>query len=450
MRKLWRQARSFDRRVQLLLVNQFTVKLGFNMLMPYLAGHLTHTLGLGAAAVGLVMGVRNAGQRGLCLAGGGLADRFGYKRAIVAGCGLRTLGFALLGWAGTLPVLVAGATATGFAGALFDPGVRGYLATAAGERRAEAFALFNVAGQTGLLLGPLIGVALIPIDFGLVAAVAAGTFLLLTLLQSRALPPDTARASGHRGAGWRTVLGNRRFWAYAGVMSGAYLLSFQVYLALPLAMHRALGNEDTTGLSEMFAVSAAVVILGQSPITAWTRRRIGPTGALVAGLAVMAVAFLPLMADAEPHAVAFGPEEVGEILGIAPILAAAALLSLGMVLISPYEMDGIVTLARGRLIATHYGLYTTVSGVAVTAGSVLTGDVWDGAARAGLTWLPWAALSATGAGCALALLALHRCGRLAPPPLPDKGQRSAAALGESAMTSAGHEDLEGKARLTRR
>jgi MFS family permease len=411
---VWREVRSFDRRVRLLLLNQFTIKLGFNMLMPYLAGHLAHGLGLAAWAVGLVLGMRNAGQRGLCLVGGGLADRCGCKRAIVAGCALRTVGFALLGVATNLPMLIVGAVVTGFAGALFDPGARTYLAAAAGPRRAEAFALLNVVGQLGLLLGPLLGLALLRIDFRAVSAAAAGTFLLLTVVQARALPgrPEPPRRAG--GAS-RTVLRNGRFWAFSVVMSGAYVLSFQIYLALPLAMHRALGDEDTIGMGEMFALSAAVVIFGQSRITAFARRRMSPARTLVAGLAVMAAAFLPLVADATPHPAAIGPEELGEILGIAPILVTAALLSTGMALICPYEMDGIIALARGRLVATHYGLYSTVSGVGITAGSMLTGTVWDGAARAGLTWLPWAGLAGTGAGCAITLAALDRSGRLAPP-----------------------------------
>ena len=41
------RSRSFERSVQLLMVNQFTINLGFYMLMPYLAAHLSGTLGAG-------------------------------------------------------------------------------------------------------------------------------------------------------------------------------------------------------------------------------------------------------------------------------------------------------------------------------------------------------------------------------------------------------------------
>lgn len=74
-----RQFRSFDRPVQLLLLNQFGINVGFYMLMPYLAGYLAGDLRLAVWVVGLVLGVRNFTQQGMFLIGGTLADRLGYK-----------------------------------------------------------------------------------------------------------------------------------------------------------------------------------------------------------------------------------------------------------------------------------------------------------------------------------------------------------------------------------
>ena len=123
-----RQFRTFDRPSQILMVNQFTINLGFYMLMPYLAGYLAGPLGLAAWVIGFVLGVRNFSQQGLFLVGGTLADRFGYKPMIIAGCVLRTVGFGLLAFASSLPLIVLASALTGFAGALFNPAVRAYLA----------------------------------------------------------------------------------------------------------------------------------------------------------------------------------------------------------------------------------------------------------------------------------------------------------------------------------
>ena len=235
--ELLTQFRSFDRPSRMLMINQFGINLGFYMLMPYLAAYLAGPLGLAGWAVGLVLGVRNFSQQGMFIVGGTLADRIGYKPLIVAGCLLRTGGFALLIFAHSLPVVLIASAATGFAGALFNPAVRAYLAADSRERRLEAFAVFNIFYQAGILLGPLVGVLLVAIDFRITAAGAAAIFAVLTMAQLLALPQHSADPGPEKTSileDWRVVLGNRSFLLFAAAMIGSYVLSFQVYLALPL------------------------------------------------------------------------------------------------------------------------------------------------------------------------------------------------------------------------
>ncbi|EGX56817.1 membrane transporter [Streptomyces zinciresistens K42] len=415
MTSLWRQTRSFPPAVRLLMANQFAINLAFYMLMPYLAAHLAGGLGLAAWAVGLVLGVRNFSQQGMFLIGGTLADRFGYKAPIMAGCLLRTLGFGLLGWVDSLPALVAASAATGFAGALFNPAVRAYLAAEAGERRVDAFAAFNVYYQAGMLLGPLVGLALLAADFRLVCTVAAAVFAVLTLLQWRALPArhgDTA--DGGRAQGvleqWRSVVANRPFLLFSGAMIGSYVLTFQVYLALPLAAADALGENGTKVTSGLFVVSAAVAVVGQLRLTGWAKKHWQPSEALVWGLAAMGLAFLPLAL-----APAGSPVAV-----LASLVAAVVLLAAGSAVVYPFEMDTVVALSGNRLVATHYGLYNTVSGMGITLGNLGTGALWDFAQRRDALWLTWAALTVTGLACAASVAALARSGRLAAQPAPSR------------------------------
>ncbi|MFJ7206515.1 MFS transporter [Streptomyces sp. NPDC098789] len=420
MRALWRRTASFPPAVRLLLVNQFAINLAFYMLMPYLAAHLAGGLGLAAWAVGLVLGVRNLSQQGMYLIGGTLADRYGYKAPIMAGCLLRTFGFVLLGWADSLPVLVVASAATGFAGALFNPAVRAYLAAEAGERRVDAFATFNVYYQAGMLLGPLVGLALLAADFRAVCAAAALVFALLTLLQWRALPDrsgdgvDPGSPEGVR-AQWRTVLANRPFLLFSLAMTGSYVLTFQVYLALPLAAGNALGDvAGTRATSGLFVVSAAVTVLGQLRLTGWAKRRWTPAQALVRGLAVMGLAFLPLV---------FAPSGA-PYLSLVSLTAAVVFLAVGSAVVYPFEMDTVVALSGDRLVATHYGFYNTVSGLGITLGNLGTGAVWELAVHGRAPWTPWLVLTVTGLGCAAAVAALARSGRLVAP----RGTATPAAL----------------------
>lgn len=398
---IWKRSRGFDPAVRLLFLNQLTINLGFYMLMPYLAAHLADGLGLAAWAVGLVLGVRNLSQQGMFLAGGALADRLGFKPLIVAGCALRTVGFGALAFAQSLPFLIAASLATGLAGALFNPAVRACLAAEAGEeRRVEAFALFNAYYQAGILLGPLVGVALTGVSFRLTCLVAAVLFLGLTLVQLRHLPvsagggrpvpgegTEGGAEDGTRGQ-FRTVLGNRTFWLFSLAMTGSYVLSFQVYLALPLA---AGGPGVTTAL---FVVSALVALAGQLRITAWCAARLTRERSLVLGLALMGGAFLL-------------PALLGR--GVPALLLCAAVLAVANAVLYPYEMDTVVALSRGRWVATHYGLYNTVCGVGITLGNLGTGVLLD---VTGWTAVPWLALCAVGLGCAAAVGLLGRGGRL--------------------------------------
>lgn len=427
------QYRSFPRPVQLLLLNQLTINIGFYMLIPYLAAHLSDGLGLATWLVGLILGVRNFSQQGMFLLGGSLADRFGYKPLIVAGCALRTAGFGLLGVVDSVPALIVASAATGFAGALFNPAVRAYLAQDAGERRVEAFALFSVFYQTGILIGPIIGLALTGVAFSLTCLVAAAVFALLTVLQIRALPQRTGADTQGRGsmlAQWRDVGTNRPFLLFSLAMIGSYVLSFQVYLALPLQARVVAGSElgATATVAAIFAVSGLVTILAQLRVTAWCRRRWGAGRSMTRGLAVLGAAFVPLLA-AEAVPVAPGTAAAAAV-GITALVLAAAVLALGTAVVFPFEMDTVVALSGDRLVATHYGLYNTVCGIGILLGNLGTGWALDFARSSGATAVPWLVMIAVGVGCAVALRSLRGRGLLpAEPEVPATRPRLRARRG---------------------
>jgi MFS family permease len=404
------QFRTFDRASQVLMVNQFGINVGFYMLMPYLAGYLAGPLGLAAWTVGLILGVRNFSQQGMFLVGGTLADRWGYKPLIVAGCVLRTGGFLTLALVDTLPALLIASAATGFAGALFNPAVRAYLAADAGTRRVEAFAVFNVFYQAGILCGPLVGLALMGFDFRTTCAVAAAVFAVLTVVQLAVLPADrTGPRSETRSvlAQWRAVISNRAFLLFAAAMIGSYVLTFQVYLALPLQAGLITGTQqsETLLVAAIFVVSGVIAIGGQVRVTRWLGSRLGSGRSLVAGMSIVAAAFLPLMLLPTASTAGTAPAVVA-------LLTSAALLAIGTIAMFPFEMDTVVSLARDQLVATHYGLYNTIVGIGILAGNLATGAIFGYAHQHHMPQLLWGLLAGLGLACAAALLALHRTGLL--------------------------------------
>lgn len=404
------QFRTFGWPSRLLMVNQFGINLGFYMLMPYLAGYLAGPLGLAAWAVGLVLGVRNFSQQGMFIVGGTLADRLGYKPLIVAGCVLRTGGFGLLVVADSLPAVLIASAATGFAGALFNPAVRAYLAADSGPRRVEAFATFNIFYQAGILAGPLVGLALLALDFRIVAASAAAVFAILTVAQLFALPQHRGTPQDEKTTvlqDWRTVIRNRSFLLFSTAMIGSYVLSFQVYLALPLHAKALFPAHESSIVAMVFVVSGVVAVAGQLRITRWFTQRWGSGHSLVIGMLILAAAFTPMIAV--PNV-----ERWGGVAAATALVVAAAVLAVGSAAVFPFEMDTVVSLAENRLVGTHYGFYNTIVGIGILAGNLATGALLQAARDAGHDEVVWVVLTAIGLISAAALYRLDRTGRLVP------------------------------------
>ncbi|MEU1815704.1 MFS transporter [Streptomyces roseifaciens] len=396
--KTWHEIRGFPLAIRLLLVNQLGVNTGFYLLVPYLATHLGQDLGMSAAVIGIVLGVRNLSQQGLFLIGGSAADRLGARGVIIAGCALRTAGFALFALGDGLAVLLAASVLSGLAGALFNPAVRTYLAQEAGERKAEAFALFNVFATTGALIGPLLGSALLLVGFRASALTAAGIFAVLTVAQALVLPARPAAPSGGGVlADWREVLANRAFLAFSLAMVGMFTMENQLYLLLPDGARRATGWDGAAGL--VFLAGTLANLGLQLRITRALKGR-GSRGKWVAaGLALMGLAFLPPMAVA-------GTE--GNVLGLLPVLGGALLLYLGVMVAQPFVMEMIPGFGRPGLTGTYFGIFYAVSGIAAALGNALVGWAMDTGGRDGTQWLPWACCLALGLASAGGVAWLHR------------------------------------------
>ncbi|MFD6274721.1 MFS transporter [Streptomyces sp. NPDC060209] len=411
--RTWHEIRGFPLAIRVLLVNQLGVNTGFYLLIPYLATHLGDDLGMSAAVVGIVLGVRNLSQQGLFLIGGSAADRLGARGVIIAGCAIRTAGFALFALGDGLPVLIAASVLSGVAGALFNPAVRTYLAQEAGERRAEAFALFNVFATTGALIGPLLGSALLLVDFRASALTAAGIFALLTVAQALVLPTrHVPPATGSVTADWREAVGNRAFVAFALAMVGMFTLENQLYLLLPAGARQATGWDGAAGL--VFLVGTIAGIAFQLRITRALKGR-GTRGRWIAtGLVLMGLAFVPPMLVAGTDAPPDGT--LSATLRALPVLAGALLLHLGVMVAQPFVMELIPGFGRQALTGTYFGIFYAVSGIAAALGNAVVGLAMDAARRGGdnsaAALLPWACCLAAGLVSAAALSWLQRTGTL--------------------------------------
>lgn len=344
---------------RLLVFTQLVFNIGFFLVVPYLAGHLADDLGLAGWLVGLVLGLRTFSQQGMFVIGGALADRFGAKPLILAGCVVRVTGFGVLAVADELPGVLCGVLLVGLAGALFSPAVESSLAREA-PVRSDAFAVFTVCGEIGTVVGPLLGIALSS-DFRVACVVGAAVFAVIAVVHAKVLPN---RPGEHRHepvfAGWREVFGNRLFLLFAAGYSVALVSYNQLYLALPAELHRLGAPASELGL--LFAMASGMVVFGQLPITATARRFLGRTRALVLGFGLMALAFA---------VVALRPP------GLIGPAAFVFLLTAGQMLAAPFAKEIVPMLARERRLGAHFGLLSTFGGIAVLLGSTASGALLE-------------------------------------------------------------------------
>lgn len=404
--------------MQVLLINELTIFLSFAMLYPYLAIHFTRDLGFATWMVGLILGIRTLSQQGLTIIGGTLADRLGHKPVIIAGLAVRTIGFTLFGLTDTFAGILAAAILSGFAGALFSPALRSYLAAETSGQRAEIFALSNVFGQTGNLAGPILGVLLLRVGFQAVCLCAAGLFFLLMLLQVRYLPTRAraeAAATTTVWGDWREVLSNRPFLGFSLAMVGLLVLQNQLYLGLPLEVQRLTGSDALVGVIYVFP---SLLMIGlQVRATAFSRSRWRAPAAIARGLALMGLAFLPILLAAPflPLSGA-GAGTIGRLailaLNLGPVLVGIAVLALGMMVAQPFSLELIPALARERLLGTYYGFYSVAGAIGVTIGNTATGAAFDAGRGSGAAILPWLVMIGIGVASGGAVALLDRRGGL--------------------------------------
>ncbi|MFE0800198.1 MDR family MFS transporter [Streptomyces sp. NPDC058812] len=382
--------------LRLLIVTQLAFNIGFFAVLPFLSEHLGQGIGMAGWLVGFVLGLRTFSQQGLFVVGGALADRYGIRPVVLAGCVLRIAGFGWLGFAERTWAVVAAVLLIGFAAALFSPAVESEVARQAvvweeegGGDRTRVLALFTVAGQAGAFVGPLLGALLLAVDFRTACLAGAGVFVLVLAGHAWLLPQRIAgRARVRVKGGARLLLRNRRFLALCCAY-GAYLLAYnQLYLALPAEVERAAGSQAP--LAWLFALSSLLVVTAQLPVTRWAGERLPPRRSMVVGLVLIAAGFA-VVAVARPA----GWTGTG---GLVPAAGFVVLLTLGQMLVAPVARAWVPDLAEDGRLGLYTGALSSVSGLIVLAGSSATGLLLDSGLPVAVPWLVLAAVPLAAVG----------------------------------------------------
>lgn len=378
---------------RLLLASQLIFNLGFYSVVPFLAVSMREDFGMGAMAVGTVLGARTFAQQGLFLAGGAVADRWGARPAMIAGCLARIAGYVLLAWAADFPLFLLGAVITGAGGALFSPALES-LVGAAEERRAAThphrttlFALLVICGEIGAVAGPLLGSVLLDTGFDSALFVGAGVFAVMSVVFRFFLPAAKASAvkpsAGHPAAappsGTWSCLKEKRFVAFAAFYSTNLFAYNQLYFGMPIELERS--SAGLGALSAIFAYASILTIALQWPIARLMKQK-GPGVALATGFAIHALGFVAISAMA-----VFPPPAAFPAL---PAFLLVTALAFGHMCVAPVAMDLVLDFASGRPTGAYYGLLASCGGTMVLLGNVVLAPLYEHATTPSLAAAsPW-------------------------------------------------------------
>jgi MFS family permease len=382
---------------QFLLATQLIFNLGFYSVIPFLAVSMREDFGVGALAIGIVLGARTFAQQGLFLVGGAMADRWGARRGMIIGCWVRIAGYLLLALASDFPLFLLGAVVSGIGGALFSPALESLVAQE--ERRANNstsqkpnhFALLVIYGEIGAVAGPLLGAILLGIGFDTALLAGVGVFAAMSIVFHRFLPEtSTQQREAVPASDLWSCLRDKRFLCFAAFFSVNLLAYNQLYFGLPVELERS--GAGTTALAALFAYASVLTITLQWPI-ARLMRRTGAKFALTAGFALQAAGFASL----STMAVVPPPEAM-------PFLPAAVMvtaLSLGHMCVAPVAMGLVLDFAAGSPTGAFYGLLSSCGGIAALVGNMALGPLYEHASApslaAAIPWLLLALLAATSA-----------------------------------------------------
>ena len=316
----WREIRSgFEPPFWIANTTEIFERIAYYGTTAVLAIYLTEQLHFSSELATTLLGIAGFVVYALSILAGTLADRFGFRRTLMAAYLLLTVGYFLLGslessWMAPLRravgdtwlvsmVLLIPSLGPG----LVKPCVVGTTARASTENvRSLGYSIYYTLVNIGGAVGPLMAWAVRQkLGWGIanvfrVAALSVFLMFWVTLLFFREPGRfDEVRVASVSSAlkNIYIVLGNLRYVTFLLISSGFYIVYWQIFISVPIFMRRFV-NPDAA-VDRILSIEAATVICFQILVT-YLMRKIPAVqtiaiGFLLAGLAWILLAVHPTM-----------------------------------------------------------------------------------------------------------------------------------------------------------
>ena len=357
----------------ILLFFTFFMVVGFDMIMPLVIGHYVNNVGLTATAVSVELAIRQFSQQGLAMIGGALADRFQVKTLISVGVFLRVLGFLTLAFSSAYGMLIAAMILIGLGGVLFEMPYQSAIAMlTTNDNRPKYYSLNNTITGIASAIGPLLGVALLRLDFKVVCFGAASCFMINFVLSRVAMPPIMRQAKSYAVMpAVKRIAKDRPYQIFVLLMMVFWLGASQIDITYPLRVQEIYGSADGVGI--MYTVYAVVMAVLQYPLVALASKRFSSRAAVVIGTGIITAALIatPFAAD------------------VKSFMAIVACYAVGMILARPNQQNIAVSMADTRALGMYLGVNSTAFAIGKGFGTIIGGASFDMAKKYTLENAPW-------------------------------------------------------------
>lgn len=329
---------------------------GFFMLTPLLGIYFIEEKGYSAALTGTILSVTGLANNGLRFFFGVLADRIGYKRAIMLGVSVRIAGYALYGLVHSAAGFALAAFISGAGGSLFHPAsYAAYAALTDDEGKSRIFGIREMLSNTGFVLGPILGMFFLNVDFRLVCFASAGMFLAALVVSWLFLPP--LKGQDQRTPYLQMITGvfrNKAFLLFTAMMIFMWSMEVQLYLAVPVRAAQVLA--DSSSISYLYTAGAVFMVLLQLPLLHRLNERFSASVILGAGTCILGLSLFVL----------------GFTQGFLSMLAAVLMYTLGQMLTLPTMNQMISGFSDRSSFASYFGF----NGLGLAVGGLL--GSWGG------------------------------------------------------------------------
>ena len=335
-----------------------------------LAIYLHENLKLTVGQTGALIGFFGFVVWFLPVLGGTLADRFGFRRALMFAYGVMTVGYFLLGslsspWMASLrgainlQYLVGAILLVPALGpSVVKPCVAGTTGRASKENvRSIGYSIYYTLVNIGGTLGPLVG-SLVRQEVGIesvfrVSALCVFLMFWVTLFffrEPKQVGEEQVPSFWAAIRNMFVVLGNLRFVSFLLIYSAFWVVFWQEFISVPLFVRGFI--DPSAKVDALLSTDGFVVICLQVPVSILTRK-IPTFAALTLGIFVSSIAWIPL---------ALHPS-------ISTTFVALAMVALGEIIQSPRYYEYISRLAPPG----QQGLYMGYAFLPIAIGNLIAG-----------------------------------------------------------------------------